>query len=266
MGKPQIINTDCPYNSYLQKGGALLDDMRLLVRSWDSISDDEAQSRGQIQNILAKQTRIRIYDTYRCAFAPRFIKGDPQNAWRLIRPLEDRHLPIEILRPIYYWITARGERLLRDYVTEELVVRHQIGDVITTDATGLWIERQISRYDRHWSESVLRKVSSGLLATLRDFQILAGDSKKRVAPVYLPPAAFAYLAFILSLQGHSGRQLVEHPDWKLFLLKTAAVEHHFMDAHQLHLLEYQAAGSLVRISFPTAKIEEYADVITQRTH
>jgi hypothetical protein len=266
MQSTRTIQPVCPYNSYLQKGGALLEDMRLLVRAWDSVSDKEAHDRGMLQNILAKQTRIRIYDTYRCAFAPRFLKGNPQNAWRLVRPLEDRKLPIDIVRPLYYWITARGDRLLHEFVVEELAVRHQVGDVITTDAVYSWIDRKLAAYERRWSESVLRKVARGLLATLRDFRILEGSSKKRVAPVYLSTPSFAYLAFCLFLEGQSGQQLVRHSDWTLFLLKTDAIERHFMDAHQSHFLEYQVAGSLVRISFPTDRIEEYADVIAQRTH
>jgi len=39
-----------------------------------------------------------------------------------------------------------------------------------------------------------------------------------------------------------------------------------MEAHQLHLLEYQVAGTVTRLTFPAVNLEEYARVISQRTY
>ena len=72
------------------------------------------------ENLLGKRTRARATDTLRYAFLPRFVNGRPPQAWKIVRKLEDRHLPLEILRPVYYWITARSERLLYDFVCAEL--------------------------------------------------------------------------------------------------------------------------------------------------
>jgi hypothetical protein len=38
------------------------------------------------------------------------------------------------------------------------------------------------------------------------------------------------------------------------------------EAHQQGLLEYHAAGSVTRLSFPVTTLEEYAHVLTQRAH
>ena len=73
------------------------------------------------ENLLGKHTRARAADTLRYAFLPRFVNGHPPQAWKIVRALEDRHIPIEILRPVYYWITARTERLLYDFVCTELL-------------------------------------------------------------------------------------------------------------------------------------------------
>jgi hypothetical protein len=89
------------------------------VRSWT-----EGAGVGRIPiaiNLLGKKTLARSKDTFLRTFAPRFLHGDPPDAWRLVRSLEDRNADPEILFPIYYWITARSDRLLYNYVTQELV-------------------------------------------------------------------------------------------------------------------------------------------------
>lgn len=111
--------------SRLQKGGALLEDMRFLVRAWEEGSPDEQRERLVVENILGKKTRARAIDVYRLAFSQRFIKGDPPEAWKILRPLEDREVPVEILRPVYYWLTARSEPLLYDFVSEEILVKRK---------------------------------------------------------------------------------------------------------------------------------------------
>lgn len=255
------------YNSRLQKGGALLDDMRVLVRAWSDQQSSDQRQKAIESNVLAKRTRARVADTLKRAFLPRFVAGDPPAAWKIVRELEDRDLPLEVIRPVYYWITARTERLLYDFVCEELVCRSKGTDpTIGTDAVASWITQKLTKADKRWSPTVTVKVARGLLAALRDFGILEGGAKKRIAPVYLPFEAFAYVAFVLNSLGSSGQNLVSHPNWKLFLLSETAVEHLFLEADRRKLVRYQAAGKIVRIDFPASNLSEMADVLVARTN
>ena len=265
VGK-RITNKENPkktYTSRLQKGGALLEDMRFLVREWEEGSNDEQRQRLIVENVLGKKTRARASDVYTRAFSQRFIKGDPQEAWKILRPLEDREVDLEILRPVYYWITARSEPLLYDFVSEEIIARSGNLDLsVRVDETSQWIKNRLLIQDQTWTDTVALKVSRGLLAALRDFGILEGASKKKIAPVYLPVESFAYIAFNLHTLGNSSERLVTHPDWRLFLMQPFVVERLFLDAHQNRLLHYEAAGKIYRIEFPAKKVEEMADVIS----
>jgi len=255
----------CPYTSRLQKGGALLEDMRLLVRNWDGVSRDEQRQLVIAENSLGKTTRARAVDTFIRAFAPRFLDGDPPQAWRLVRLLEDLCLPVETLKPVYYWITARSEPLLYRYVTDELFEQAKgIDPSVRVEETARWIRNKLYEYGQQWTETVTMKTARGLLAALRDFGILEGKARKRIAPMYLPVESFAYIAFALHELRFSGESLVKHRDWQLFLMGTTAVERMFLDAHQRHLLSYEAAGSIYRIDFPDHTIEGMANVIAGR--
>jgi hypothetical protein len=105
-----------------------------------------------------------------------------------------------------------------------------------------------------------------MLATLRDFGLLEGASKKRIAPVYLPIESFAYNAFALHEEGVSGPQLVQHRDWQLFLLSPPVVERMFLEADRSGLLRFQVAGKIMRIDFPATSFGEMADVVVARAH
>jgi len=165
------------------------------------------------------------------------------------------------VRPVYYWISAKAEPLLGDFCGEFILPRRAIvrsgigtGDVLN------WL----SEKGCPWSEAATIRVARGLLAALRDFGILEGRVRKRLASLALPVPAFAYLALCLRRHGAASRSLLTHEDWQLQLLTPGDVEHLFLMAHQEKLLEYHAAGSTVSIDFSTDSLEEYAHVVAQR--
>jgi hypothetical protein len=221
--------------------------------------------RNVFVNILGKATRARAKDTINHAFVPRFLKGNPPDAWKIVRPLEDKNFPIEILKPVYYWITARSERILYDFAIEELWMRIGYADpAISTKEVVAWVRSKLVKYNQLWSHAVTQKVAQGILAALRDFGILEGRARKKIAPTYLPIESFGYLAFILNSLEFTGSQLVNHPDWRFFLLPLRAVESLFLEAHQRRYLSYAAAGNVIRVDFAAKTMEEMADVILRR--
>ena len=131
------------------------------------------------------------------------------------------------------------------------------------------IQRVLAKWvDEHktstaWGDYTIRRVTQGLLSTLRDFGVLQGAVNKHIAPAYLPIQAFAYIAFYLKQHQPSGAKLLDLVDWKLFFLPREGVERFLVEAHQHGLLEYHAAGSVTRLTFPASSLEEYVDVIAQ---
>ena len=110
-----------------------------------------------------------------------------------------------------------------------------------------------------WSDVVTIKLTRAMLAALRDFGVLEGRAKKQLPRV--PVASFASLAFCLHQRGVVARRILDHPDWRLFAMMQGDVEELFFEAHQMGMLEYHAAGSTIRLTFPVATSEEYANVV-----
>lgn len=255
------------YTSKIIKAGALLADTKTMLANWDeTLSGAENLARFRRENIFGKASRSRIEDML-AIFRQRYVVSAPVT--KALVTLVQGGFPNEGLDRILYFHAAQADALLHDSVTEVLAHFHRVGkiDVAPEDIRASIIKWMAEgRMTSAWSENTVVRATRELLSTLRDFGILQGAVNKRLAPIYLPVEAFAYLAFYLQQRQPSGERLLDDPEWQLFFLARHAVERFFLEAHQHHLLEYRAAGSIIRITFPATSIEEYAYALTQRSH
>lgn len=246
------------YTSRIQKGGALFEEMRHLVRIWNSAPLAVNKAEVIRLNPLNKATRARVVDVLNRIFVPRFVEGPIRDAWKLVAPLERLDAPAMMVRPIYFWLTALAEPLLYDFCCQYLWEKRVRGlRAINVAEAADWIGTK----GGGWSETVTIKVTRALLAALRDFGVLEGKARKQLSTPPLPLGSFAYIAFCLQGTGVAVRNFLSHPDWRLFMLAPAEVEHFLLEAHQHRLLEYHAAGSVLSLSFPVSTAEEYAHVV-----
>ncbi len=258
------------YNSRVQKGGALIPEVRALLRVWDPEADtDELVEELTRRNFLGKSTRARMRDVLRRTFVPRYVNGMPSDAWRSLQPLERAGFPPDQMLSLLYYHAARSERLIYDFASEVVydIYRAGLSEVPVQQALD-FIARAVrdGRIDPAWSASVSLKVARGVLAALRDFGILEGRARKCIRPPSLAVPAFAYIAFCVKHQAASGQGTLCHRDWRLLLLDRGDVERLLVAAHQQDLLWYQAAGSVVRIDFPTDNLVEYAHALAERAN
>jgi hypothetical protein len=242
-------------------------EMRLLVQRWDGMPG--CAERLLRANVISSPSRSRAWDAITRIFVPRFVSSRPADLWRPLGVLERSGWGAERLLSIHYYAAASAEPLLWDFVVgalaERLVLeRTEIG---TADVLRfLWRAPERRFADHRWTPTVSTKVARGLLAALRDFGVLAGAAKKRLAPLYLSVESFAFLAMLRNALGHRGKQSLSDPCRRLFFLSESAVERLFIEAQQHRLLEYHAAGNVVRIEFPAATLDEYAHELAERAH
>jgi len=256
-----------PYSSKIIKAGALLADTRLLLAHWDhSVSTPANLARIRQENLLGKASRARVADIL-AIFRQRYA-ADPHVLAALVT-LAGADAPPALLDPICYFLSARADPLLRDVVLEALTPLAARGEsAVRVGEVERWLREQLraGRTQGSWSDGTTARVARGLLATLRDFGVLQGSLTKRIAPVYLAPPGFAFIAFLVSRKQRSGDRVLRDPAWRLFFLSQAAVERLFFEAHQERLLDYHAAGRVIRIDYPAATLEEYAHALAAGSH
>jgi len=263
-----LLSGDIPiYTTRIIKAGALLADTKTLLAHWDgSIPARENLDRFRRENIFGKASRSRVEDVL-AIFRQRYLT-DPVITRALVA-LVRNGFPAEGLDKVLYFHATQSDRLLHDVGTEVLAPLHAQGrtDVAPDDIRAMFARwGDEGKTSGRWSDYTMRRVTQGVLATLRDFGILQGAANKRIAPSLLPVRAFAYVAFCLRQRQPSGSRLIDDPEWRLFFLPREGVERFLIEADQLRLLEYHAAGSIVRITFPVESLEEYANVLAPRPH
>lgn len=256
-----------PYTSRIIKASALIPDTRLLLSEWDLQHSVQVNlERARSANIFGKASRSRIQDILKI-FRQRYF-DDPAVGGMLVT-LAQGGATSGWIDPLLYFFSAQNDRVLRDLVVDVLYPRLQAG---YSDVTVEYVTHTIHSWvlegktTSEWNDKTTLRVAQNALAALRDFGVLAGKTHKRVTPFYLPTPAFALAAHWLAARERSGERVLCSQDWNLFFLPVAGVERFFVDAHQEHLLGYQAAGSVIRIDFPTYDLVEYAHVVLDRTH
>lgn len=255
------------YSSKIIKAGALLADTKTLLAHWNlAATARDNLARIRWENLFGKASRSRVEDIL-VIFRQRFLTEE--TVTRALVVLVREKFPAASLDRILYFHAARSDRLLHDVVVEVLVPLQAKG-IIDIDVVEIqkplkkWMDE--GKTSAPWSEPTSERIAQGLLSALRDFGVLKGAVHKRIAPAILPVEAFAYLMFFLKQQQPSGAKLLELPDWKLFFLPREGVERFLFEAHQQKLLEYHAAGSVTRLTFPTGTLEEVANVLAERAH
>jgi len=265
--KESARNRSDRYTSKIIKASALLSDTKNLLSRWNTkVSVRENLARFRHDNLFGKASRSRIEDIL-AIFRQRYLT-DESVIRALVALVQDR-FPGQSLDRILYFHTARSDQLLHDTVTEVLLPQKSHGIThIDVDE----IQRTLSKWVAEgktmtkWSEPTIRRVAQGLLATLRDFGVLEGAVNKRIAAIYLPVESFAYIACYLKQEQPSGTKLMDHPDWKLFFLTHEGIERFMVEANQRGLLEYHAAGTVTRLTFPADTLQEFVHVLAERTH
>ena len=226
---------------------------------------DSTETAHLAGNIIGLPSRHRVRDVVGRAFIPRLVNSNPPNLWKLLAVLERSGVDRSVIVPIHYYATAASEPLLWDFVIEELSTMAGTSREVTTSHV-LRFLRPRELFDGHeWTSIVAMKVARGLLAALRDYGILTGANKKRIAAPYLPVATFALPARIRHELGYRGKSAIGDKAWQLYFLTSTAVERFFVEASSSHLLIYETAGPVVRIEFPGGTLEEYAEYVARRT-
>jgi hypothetical protein len=221
-----------PYTSKIIKAGALLADTKSLLSQWDvRASIRKNLDRMRRENIFGKASRSRVKNIL-AIFRQRYLREESVTTALVV--MANHRFPATSLDRLLYFHSTRADHVLHDTVTELIIPlkARGISDVEVTE-----VERSIAKRvregktTRSWGENTIRRVTQGLLSTLRDFGVLAGALNKRLTPSYLPIEAFAYITFYLKQRQPSGAKLIDLPDWKLFFRLPEGVERLLVEAH-----------------------------------
>jgi hypothetical protein len=254
-------------NANLTKGAAGSADILQLLRLWREGEAPAAFERRAIEeNLLGKASRSRARDLVKGVLARRFFpEGSAEPAVHVAR-LARAALPREVVLQVMYYHTARAEHLLYLVATELVYGLGRQGiDAVTTDDVVRYVRRLHAegRAERDYSAAVVTKLGQAALTALRDFGVLEGTMRKRIAHFRAPHQVVGYFVYALRDEGCTARQIVQHEDWRLLLLSPGAVEEAILEAAAQGHFTYSAAGDIRRFDWHYPDLDGYVDGITE---
>jgi len=242
-----------PYSARNSSKGALLGEAASVFGALAS-GTPKAELRslalsGKLLSQRSFSNRERIFDTlshrYLSYATPWML--DAFKAASALGPRSAEHVSL------LYLHYALRDHLTFDFVTNvlwrqkldgKLPVQREALVALLESASGT--QPQIAR----WSESSRRKLAGSILTALRDFGVLQGTQRKRLASPPLPLLTAEHLLRLLYVEGKRGREVLQDPAWRLFMLAEPDVVHVLSRLAQERRIGFERAGSTVVLLFP----------------
>ncbi len=242
-----------PYSARNSSKGALIDEAGRILSALASGSSLEKVRDHVLQGTLltqrSRENRERIWTSIQQRY---LIPGMPWLTSLLMDTCRLGSHGREFVS-LLYLLYALRDRLTFDFVTlvlmdsahspRRVVSRNEVLDLLQ-DAAGK--EPQIKR----WSESTRVKLAGSILTALRDFGVLEGQQKKVLVRPILPLSTAEALLRVLVAEGSRGRQVLQDPTWRLFLLSESDVAATLAKLAQQGTIRYEKAGSTVVLETP----------------
>jgi hypothetical protein len=240
--------------SRIIKGGALLDESRRFVETWDdSLAPESNLDAFRDGNLLGKRSRARTEDTL-AILRQRFIDPGPH----IISALRPLTLRADAFSDACYYEAARNDELLA-----------YVAGVVLADLRGRgWVKVSVTDVERallvappdpvvkEWSDRTRTRVVHGVLSALRDFGVLEGRANKHIASASISFAGFVYVLGRLREQLPSTQQVITSAAWHWWLLEDRQVRALLLEADRDGLLRFADAGSSLRIDWRVDGLEE----------
>ncbi|MDT0631441.1 BrxA family protein [Rubrivirga litoralis] len=245
--------------------GALVDETYAAFADWDlGQTQDENLDRLRRTNSIGASSANWLRDVAKVLHR----RYDPEGRDAPLVGLAQRGCPRDVWTPLMIWHATRDEFLLADFLREWLYERHRDGvyrvrvEDLLPYLASLPSRAEAVTGTKQWSESTAKRVASSLLKISNDVGLLRGTRVREFAPYRLPDPSLLYLLHAVAEREPNARNLLDAPDWRMYLMSAADVEREVLRLHQYRALDFQAAGSLAQLRLPAPSLADFARQMT----
>lgn len=242
--------------------GSLIQETYSAFSEWDlDASQKDNIDRIRETNLIGASSENWLRDVAK-VINRRF---DTEGRDRPLVRLAQRGCTLRDWKPLLLWHMTRDEFLVRDFLINWLYEQYKDGAFrVRSEEVVPYLEQLPERdveVDNQWSESTLNRVASGLLRIAADFGLLEGKQVREFTSFHLSDLALMYLLHALDEARSNANQIIDAPDWKMYMFGREEVERELFRLHQYRELHYEVAGSLAQLSLPHDSILDYAESV-----
>lgn len=250
----QNIRDHPPLSSRLTMAGALLHETYQLFQTVPQASSQDAIRELIIDGDLFHKNSYNTRRLMWIALNHRYLTPAPQWVGRaLAQATSYGNQSPEFISLAYLYFALR-DRFTFLFITELVWPTWEKGSTRLTHRDTMCFIRDLADEDpavKAWSEATKKKLASTLLSAPRDFGLLKGTAKKTIQrpPVALETAY--HLLCILWAEGKSGREIVNAPDWRLFLWSETDIVQELTQLDQQGRVQFEKSGQTVILQLPS---------------
>jgi hypothetical protein len=241
--------------------GAMVTETYEAFQHWDFNEDRRANiARLKDLNVFGAQSATWLRDLGK-VLNRRF---DPNGRDRPLVRMAQESVDLTVWLPALLWHMTRDEFLVRDFLINWLEPRFREGAfrIRVSDLYQYLDEiqaRGLTQDGKPWSEHTRQRAASGLLRMAADFGLLKGTVVREFASHHLSDEAFLYVLHAIADIEPNGADVIQSPEWQMYLYQPVDVEQEILRLHQFRRLHYERAGSIVALSLPFESAAEYAE-------
>jgi hypothetical protein len=250
-----IIRDTGPYSARnVAKGASITDAAQVFACLREELTVEQVRDRARDGKVLSQRgrsSRDRIWASLHHRYLTHRI---PWIIDALVAAFGHGEQSSEFISLLYLHYALR-DHLTFDFVTEVLwrkgyanrpvVQRADLVDFLDQAAAE---QPQIAR----WTEQSRLKVANSILTALRDFGVLEGTRNKVLVRPVLPLGTAEHLLRVLVTEGQRGRQALEDPAWRLFMLGPQDVAATLAKLAQEGRIRFEKVGRTVVLETPQA--------------
>ena len=237
--------------------GSMIEETYTIMRGWDfDRSCEETLGQMKATNSIGAKSTSWLGDVYKVLHR----RFDPNGRDRNLAVLAQAGCSLEVWKPVLLWHMTRDEFLVRDFLNTWLYEQFTAGALhVRADEVMPYLRDLPSKglVAEAWKETTLKRVASGLLRIGVDFGLLRGTMVREFTSYHLPDEAFLYVLHAMHARQPNAREVVQDPDWHMFLMSSSDVERELFRLHQFRRLHYEVAGSLAQLSLPCSSADDY---------
>lgn len=246
------------YNSNLLKGTGLVQEMLVLINTYESgESLKDFQKRVVKTGLLSKSTDKRTIDIVRSVFGPRFLNND-FDVPSYLKLVREGYTRMDIIIQLFLIYTCRANPILADFISEVYFKLSTEGKAsVSANDPKNFIRSAISegKIIKPWSASTIDKVSQHINACLIDFGLV--DKSKRIQPFRAFDLTVNYLLHELHFQGLSDIEILFHKDWQIFNLDSKSLALIVEKISFKGTFIFQYSGEILKIGWNYKTMEEF---------
>lgn len=250
-----IIRDTGPYSGRnLAKGASITDAAQVFAALREGMTVEQVRDGargGKLLSQRGRSSRDRIWASLHHRYLTHRI---PWIISAITDALGHGEQSPEFISLLYLHYALR-DHLTFDFVTEVLWRKGYAGRPVVqrTDLLDLLDQAapeqpQISG----WTEKSRLKVANSILTALRDFGVLVGTRNKVLVRPFLPLDTAEHLLRVLFAEGQRGRQVLEDPAWRLFMLGPQDVAATLAKLAQDGRIRFEKGGRTVVLETPQA--------------